>query len=307
MFYESGEHFQWDIAKRLCLIGMSGIGKTHMANILRKEQWYHYSVDYRIGTEYMRESINTELRRLAMQTPRLARLLRMDSVTIKCKFGFDNLDALTAYLGQPGNETLGGLPLNEYKRRLCEHEAAERLATSDYGPHMKNSKYIYGYDHFVCDSSGSLCHVVDPSNADDPILTDLASRCLIVHLKSSEEQRGRLLETYRLNPKPIYYPPRLLDKLWREFGEVSGAATSEIDPADFAPWGFERIIGLRQDLYDSIAAQWGYTIDAEDLHRINTGAEFLELIASAIDTDPEPSISVKLHRFSNNLEPALSA
>jgi len=44
-------------SKRVTLLGMSGVGKTRLANFLRDESWFHYSVDYRIGTRYVGEAI----------------------------------------------------------------------------------------------------------------------------------------------------------------------------------------------------------------------------------------------------------
>ena len=44
---------EWLLAenKKVVLFGMSGLGKTHISNILRQSgEWYHYSIDYRIGT-----------------------------------------------------------------------------------------------------------------------------------------------------------------------------------------------------------------------------------------------------------------
>ena len=38
--------------KAITLLGMSGIGKTTLANKLPKSKWFHYSGDYRIGTKY---------------------------------------------------------------------------------------------------------------------------------------------------------------------------------------------------------------------------------------------------------------
>ena len=44
--------------KRVLLFAMSGLGKTHLSNMLRAEGgWFHYSIDYRIGTRYMGEYI----------------------------------------------------------------------------------------------------------------------------------------------------------------------------------------------------------------------------------------------------------
>ncbi|HAL75622.1 MAG TPA: ATPase, partial [Rhodobacteraceae bacterium] len=51
MIYSSAEHWQNAPHKRVVLFGMSGLGKTYMSNILRDTgAWFHYSVDYRIGT-----------------------------------------------------------------------------------------------------------------------------------------------------------------------------------------------------------------------------------------------------------------
>ena len=69
---------EWEAApqKRIMLFGMSGLGKTHISNILRAEgNWFHYSVDYRIGTRYMGEHIADNFKREAMKVPLLRELL----------------------------------------------------------------------------------------------------------------------------------------------------------------------------------------------------------------------------------------
>ncbi|MGH8510685.1 MAG: hypothetical protein ACREU8_04680, partial [Gammaproteobacteria bacterium] len=48
---------------------MSGVGKTHLANILRSSHWFHYSGDYRIGTRYLGEAILDNIKQQAMQIP----------------------------------------------------------------------------------------------------------------------------------------------------------------------------------------------------------------------------------------------
>jgi hypothetical protein len=39
--------------KSVTLLGMSGVGKTHLSTLLRGHFWFHYSGDYRIGTRYL--------------------------------------------------------------------------------------------------------------------------------------------------------------------------------------------------------------------------------------------------------------
>ena len=68
--------------KAVTLMGMSGVGKTTLANSLPKSKWFHYSGDYRIGTKYLAEPILDNIKRQAMQVDFLRDLLRSDSIYI---------------------------------------------------------------------------------------------------------------------------------------------------------------------------------------------------------------------------------
>ncbi|MDP3861346.1 MAG: ATPase, partial [Phaeovulum sp.] len=58
MIYQTATDWRDAPHKKVLLFGMSGLGKTHVASMLRGTgQWFHYSVDYRIGTRYMGEHI----------------------------------------------------------------------------------------------------------------------------------------------------------------------------------------------------------------------------------------------------------
>lgn len=52
------EFLRWE-HKAITLLGMSGAGKTTLANKLPKTSWFHYSGDYRIGTKYLVEPFLT--------------------------------------------------------------------------------------------------------------------------------------------------------------------------------------------------------------------------------------------------------
>ena len=89
---------------------MSGLGKTRTAAMLRADGgWFHYSVDYRIGTRYMGEHIVDNFKREAMRNPFLRELLRSDSIYIASNISFDNLSPLSTYLGKPGDPEKGGI------------------------------------------------------------------------------------------------------------------------------------------------------------------------------------------------------
>ncbi len=53
--------------KRITLLGMSGVGKTHISTMLRGHDWFHFSGDYRIGTRYLDEPILDLIKQQAMQ------------------------------------------------------------------------------------------------------------------------------------------------------------------------------------------------------------------------------------------------
>ena len=57
--------------KAVTLLGMSGVGKTFLANKLPKTHWFHYSGDYRLGTKYLAEPILDNIKRQAMQVEAL--------------------------------------------------------------------------------------------------------------------------------------------------------------------------------------------------------------------------------------------
>ena len=50
MLYKSPSDWNTSQSKSIMLFGMSGLGKTYISELLRNNgDWFHYSVDYRIG------------------------------------------------------------------------------------------------------------------------------------------------------------------------------------------------------------------------------------------------------------------
>ena len=103
MLYQSAKDWHAASHKNVLLFGMSGLGKTHLSNMLRAEGgWFHYSIDYRIGTRYMGEHIADSFKREAMKVGYLRDLLLSDSIYIGSNITFENLAPLSTYLGKPG-------------------------------------------------------------------------------------------------------------------------------------------------------------------------------------------------------------
>ncbi|MDG2452470.1 MAG: ATPase [Paracoccaceae bacterium] len=283
MSYKSADDWRKSRHKRVLLLGMSGLGKTHVSNMLRAQgDWFHYSVDYRIGTRYMGELIADNAKHEAMKVPFLREMLMSDSIYIASNITFENLAPLSAYLGKPGDPELGGLSIDEYRRRQDQHRAAEISALLDTPHFMDRAQAIYGYDHFVCDTGGSICEVVDPSNKNDEVLNTLSNDLLIVWIEGSDAHAAELARRFDLAPKPMYYQPEFLEAAWAEYLNNNKVSEGEVDPDDFVRWTYSRALAHRAPLYREIA-QWGVAVQAHDIAQVKSAGAFESLIASALE------------------------
>ena len=283
MIYESRRDWCEAQRKRVLLFGMSGLGKTYVSSMLRTDgDWYHYSVDYRIGTRYMGEHIVDNFKKQAMQVPLLRDLLLSDSIFISSNITFENLSPLSTYLGKPGDPDKGGLPIAEYRRRQVQHETAEKAAVLDTARFIERAQEIYGYPHFVCDSSGSICEVVDPDDPEDPLLQALSNCVLMVWIKGSESHVEELVRRFDAAPKPMCYQAAFLDSAWAEYLSETGVSETRVDPDEFVRWTYARALAHRQPRYASIARNWGVTVTADQIADLRDSADFRELIASVL-------------------------
>ena len=287
MIYRTAMDYLAAPQKRVLLFGMSGLGKTHLSNMLRDQGpagqgWFHYSVDYRIGTRYMNEFIADNFKREAMKVPLLRELLMTDSVYIASNITFNNLAPLSTYLGKPGNPAKGGLPFAEYMLRQEQHRAAEVAAMLDTARFIDRAEAIYGYRSFVCDTSGSICEVVNPDDPADPVMKQLGATLLLVWIKGSEAHTAELIRRFDRAPKPMYYQPAFLRSAWEEYRATHSVAEEACDPDAFVRWTYARALAHRQPRYAAMARQ-GVTVTAEEVAAVQTPADFDTMIARAID------------------------
>lgn len=283
MIYPNGQSYLAAPHKRVMLFGMSGLGKTRLSNLLRDAgDWFHYSVDYRIGTRYMGEYISDNFKREAMKVPLLRELLLSDSVYIASNITFDNLAPLSTYLGKPGDPAKGGLALAEYQRRQDQHARAEVAAMLDTTRFIERAHDLYGYTHFVCDTSGSICEVVEAETPADPVMAEVAAHLLPVWIKGSEAHRDELCRRFDRAPKPMYYRPEFLLQVWGEYLAQSGLTEATADPDAFLRFGYARLLESRQPRYAAMA-RWGVTVTAEEVAKVDTPDAFDSLIATALD------------------------
>ena len=287
LIYETARDWTAAPDKRVLFFGMSGLGKTHLANLLRAHgDWFHYSVDYRIGTAYMGEHITDNLKRQAMTVPFLATLLRSDSIYIGSNITFNNLAPLSSYLGKPGDPAKGGLPFSEYMRRQDLHRRAEINALLDTPQFIARAHDLYGYQHFVCDTGGSICEVVDPENPADEVLRTLGANTLMVWIEGSGDHTEELIRRFDKSPKPMDYQPRFMRRIWDEFKNETNTLGGDVDPDAFVRYAYGRALRHRAPLYAAMARNWGVTVQADDVAKVRDCGDVIALVANALATRP---------------------
>jgi hypothetical protein len=284
MIYATAQDWLAAPRKRVLLFGMSGLGKTRLSAILRASgDWFHYSIDYRIGTRYMGEHIADNFKAEAMKVPFLAELLRSDSVHIASNITFSNLKPLSTYLGKPGDPARGGLPFAEYMHRQAQHAEAEIASLKDTVRFIDRAEKLYGYPNFICDSSGSICEIVDPEDPADPVLSLLSRNVLLVWIEGTEAHTAELIRRARAEPKPMYYAPAFLTGSWNEYLSKNKVEEADVDPDDFLRTTFAKALNRRRPRYAAIARNWGVTVSAEATAAVDDAAGFERMIAAALD------------------------
>jgi hypothetical protein len=265
--------------KAITLLGMSGVGKTTLAASLPKSEWFHYSGDYRIGTKYLAEPILDNIKHQAMQVGFLRDLLRSDSIYIASNITVDNLAPVATFLGKIGRPDLGGLPVDEFKKRQSLHREAEIGAMRDVADFIDKAHTIYGYDHFLNDAGGSVVELEDRQT-----IETLAQHTLILYLKPDAALEQQLVQRAIDDPKPLYYQEAFLDEKLAEYLAATGLANPDhIVPDEFVRWIFPALVEHRRPRYEALADEHGYTIDATEANQVRTETDFLDLVSAALD------------------------
>lgn len=283
MLYRDAENWRAAARKRVMVFGMSGLGKTHMSTILRASgHWFHYSIDYRIGTRYMGELIADNAKAEAMKVPFLRDLLLSDSIYIGSNITFENLTPVSTYLGKPGASDKGGLAIAEYQRRQEQFRRSEIHALEDTEYFADRAQALYGYPNFICDTGGSICEWVDPEDDNDPLMTTLSNVCLPIWIKGDAAHTQALIERFDKAPKPMSYQPEFLSKCWTDYLVETVQSETAVDPDSFIRWTYARALAHRQPRYEAMA-RWGVTVTADEVSSLKGEADFNNLISTALE------------------------
>ena len=244
--------------KRFALLGMSGLGKTFISrSLVKQDDWLHYSVDYEIGKILFKNKHRNFL----------------DG------FEVGNLTNLSDFLGKPGCPSMGGIPFSEYLTRQKLHRDAEIKATLNASSLVDNSPEL---SHFVCDTSGSICELVNPFDENDAILKSLSKNFLIICLEAPDSIYQILIDRFLAKPKPMYYEENFLHSLWQSFKNDTSNINDQINPDDFMIYGFKALIKRRKAIFDTISKNWGISLNVERLRGVETTAELIGAIEFAI-------------------------
>ncbi len=275
----SVEEFRAWENKKITLLGMSGVGKSYLSSMLRREgNWFHYSGDYRIGTRYLDEDILDMIKKQAMQVPFLKQLLRNDWISIRNNIKVDDLGPVLSFVGKLGNPELGGVELEDFIERQALYRQAEINTMQDVPEFIWKSQEIYGYSHFVNDVGGSLCELDEPG-----VIELLAEHTVILYIQvTNEAEENKLIERAVSAPKPLYYRPEFLQEHLARFLAENGLDyAAEMDPDDFGRWVFPRLFHSRIPRYEEIAQQ-GYTVTSEEVAQVENEKDFLDLMETVI-------------------------
>jgi len=272
------QYRQWE-HKKVTLLGMSGVGKTHISSMLREHDWFHYSGDYRIGTCYLDEDILDLIKEQAMKVPFLRELLRNDWIYIRNNIRVNDLGPVLSFVGKLGNPELGGVPLDAFIQRQAQYREAEIAAMRDVPEFIRKAQTIYGYSHFVNDAGGSLCELEEPG-----VFDLLAENTLILYIKvTTKDEEQKLIDRARSDPKPLYYRPNFLRENLAVYLQEQGLQyAAEMIPDDFTRWVFPRLFHSRLPRYEAIAHDYGYSVTSEEAAQVRDEADFNALIERAI-------------------------
>jgi|TARA_B110000008_G_C16882464_1_gene529520 hypothetical protein len=274
----SAKEFKKQRNKCITLLGMSGVGKTHLAKLLGEGGgWFHFSGDYRIGATHLRDDIIANIANKMKTDVWLKKLLDNQSISVNSQVTFDNLEPISTFLGKVGNPEEGGLPIDEFIRRQQLFFEAEKKTMYEVPDFIKKSQ-LQGFSHFINDAGGSLCEISDPK-----LYKLLSKKTLIVYIKTNKENERILIERAKAKPKPMYYNSHFFEKsIHMYLAENNLDYAAQVSPDNFVSWVFPKLIEDRLKKYAAIANEYGCIIQSDDLHNCRSSNDVINLISNAL-------------------------
>ena len=276
--------------KALTFLGVSGCGKTRLSALFHRDAWFHYSIDYRIGTRYLTDPILDVVKRRMMADPVLAKLLKTDSIWLSHNITIENLTAVSDYIGKLGARG-GGTPaggLRDPTASLCGRGETSRRRPALFHPARRGTftaiRILFTTPAGRCARlsrgrpvrSGALWWSIRSP------FTSAWSATVSKKSSSVNSRHPSLCIIIRL------FWNRLCGEFGREFEHEFEAGACDFEPDDFIRFMFPSLLEHRDVAYQNLVADSGLTIDSETLEGKTTGEEVLACIASQLDRTPVP-------------------
>ncbi len=250
----TAEEFLAQPHKAITLIGMSGVGKSYLANKMAGWGWVNYSCDDLISEKYLKNELDGD--------------------------DADAMDALSKFVGRIGNAGKGGLVRDEFKRRQQLYYDAECQALRDMLPALDEA---HGRKNsFINDSAGSLCEIEDKE-----LIAAIGEKTLFVYLKVGQEDHKELLQRAIEYPKPLYFPPTFFrERLAHYMDDLDVSSVEDVEPDEFLRWVFPYLFESRLPKYKSLANEFGVTVQVSDFKDVPNEGAFLKVVADALEGQP---------------------
>lgn len=244
MIYNSAADFLNAPRKAITLMGMSGVGKSYLSSLMSGWGWYAHSCDLEIGTKHLAGELDAPV-------------------------SADDISALSRYISKPGD-----LPMDEFLRRQRLYYEGECAVLSRV-PELAGA-----HERFVNDSTGSLCEIED-----DKLIEAVGRSTLFVYIKASKEEERAVLERAQDYPKPLFYPPSHFKAWVKEYMQVFDIEDADDLPADdFTRWVFPRLFAERLPKYQALADRFGVTVSTNDLYKVKSENDLLNVIAEGFES-----------------------
>ncbi len=236
----------------IVLIGMSGVGKSHWANIYGKGGCV-VSADDQIA-----DKISYKMRGAGIADED------------------ENIDKLAAFVGKFGGERYGGFARDEFFSRQEIYLGAELEGSHDFlsMSHAPSLPRLY-------DTTGSFCEVFTKyagGGAHRPMdgffVDFMKGRACVVYLACGQQERKILLDRQLERPKPMVYDREFFEACLQDYRRQQSVAEEDIVPDDFLRFVFPKAIEHRSARYAELARVTVMTFELESLLQKNPPSTF---------------------------------
>jgi len=239
MIYKSVAEFLNAPRKAITLMGMSGVGKSYLSNMMSGWGWFAHSCDLEIGTRYLAAELDGPV-------------------------SADDISALSRFISKPGD-----LPMAEFLRRQKLYYKAECAALSCV-PDL-----VSVHDKFVNDSTGSLCEIED----EELIGALGRSTLFVYIKATKDEEIEVLERAQEYPKPLFYPPRHFhawVEEYRRVFDVAN---VDDLPADEFTRWVFPRLFAERLPKYQALAERFGVSVSTSDLYKVKSEDDLLDVIA----------------------------